>query len=202
MTEHGEASTSALRTRVRLPPSPHIHPHDRVHADIFFDSKGNTMKRNGIINVLRLWLLQIFGDDKQYFEIVPRNYFHALQMNSFRIELREECEDAHAGNDAYGYIILPFDEQYEVLDNQTLLLIIKDWLSDYSNEIQFMRIGACVRGEYISDSGEVFNERSISLIMDKAMPEIMISIAKRLKLNIGCTMIIIKVENSLKIWGI
>jgi len=37
MTEHGEASTSALRTRVRLPPSPHIHPHDRVHADIFFE---------------------------------------------------------------------------------------------------------------------------------------------------------------------
>jgi hypothetical protein len=200
MTEHGEASTSALRTRVRLPPSPHIHPHDRVHADIFLNR--DIMKRNGIVNLVRLWLKKSFGTQLSANEIIPRNYFHALQMNSFRIDLAEECEIDHICDTSIGFIVLPIDDQYEFIDNQTMLHIIKDWLPSGIVDYKSIKVGSCVRGSYISDSGEIFNERSITLIVHDSSIEELIHCAEELKIHIGCNLILIKIHNSPKMFGV
>jgi len=160
------------------------------------------MKRNGIVNLVRLWLKKTFCAQLSAIEIIPRNYFHALQMNSFHIDLTKECEIDHIRDTSIGFIVLPFDEQYALLDNQTMLHIIKDWLPSGIEGCKSIKIGDCVRGSYISDSGEIFNERSITLIVHKLSFEELTHCAKEVKIHIGCNLIIIKKNNSPKMYGV
>lgn len=51
------------------------------------------MRRNGFLNLLRVTFKDFLYEKKMYEEIVPRNYFHALQMNSFSVD-RNNDEDA------------------------------------------------------------------------------------------------------------
>ena len=44
------------------------------------------MKRNGFLNLLRVTFKDFLYEKKMYEEVVPRNFFHALQMNSFSID--------------------------------------------------------------------------------------------------------------------
>jgi len=200
MTEHGEASTSALRTRVRLPPSPHIHPHDRVHADIFLIR--DIMKRNGIINLLRLWLLERFASSKPYKEIIPRNYFHALQMNSFSIELLDS-EGVQSNNLAKGVIALPRDECYDIIDDETMLEIIKDWLTCYGETLTYsMQIIQCIRGKYVSDSGEIFNQDSICILFEQCSLAELADLGRFIRNKMGTEMVLIKHRDSHGIYGV
>lgn len=50
------------------------------------------MKRNGFLNLLRVTFKDFLYEKKMYEEIVPRNYFHALQMNSFSINRNNDEE--------------------------------------------------------------------------------------------------------------
>ena len=200
MTEHGEASTSALRTRVRLPPSPHIHPHDRVHADIFLIR--DIMKRNGIINLLRLWLLERFASSKPYKEIIPRNYFHALQMNSFSIELLDS-EGVQSNNLAKGVIALPRDECYDIIDDETMLEIIKDWLTCYGETLTYsMQIIQCIRGKYVSDSGEIFNQDSLCILFKQCSLAELADLGRFIRNKMGTEMVLIKHQYSHRMYGV
>jgi hypothetical protein len=51
------------------------------------------MRRNGFLNLLRVTFKDFLYEKKMYEEIVPRNYFHALQMNSFSVD-RNNDQDA------------------------------------------------------------------------------------------------------------
>jgi hypothetical protein len=51
------------------------------------------MKRNGFLNLLRVTFKDFLYEKKMYEEVVPRNFFHALQMNSFSID-RTNDKDA------------------------------------------------------------------------------------------------------------
>ena len=106
------------------------------------------MKRNGVINVLRLWLLERFTASKPYKEIVPRNYFHALQMNSFSIEFMYS-EEIQSNNLAIGVIALPRDECYDVLDDETMFEIIKDcFAACYGDTVtNSLQIKQCIEGK-------------------------------------------------------
>lgn len=201
MTEHGEASTSALRTRVRLPPSPHISPHESVHA-VFYLS-GISMKRNGIVNLLRLWFLERFGPAKPYKEIIPRNYFHALQMNSFSIEFMDS-EKKDSNNGKKGVIALPRNECYDLLDDETMLEIIKDWIAcGYSENVACtIQINLCIRGNYVSDTGEVFNQDSHCIIVEQCTPTELADIGMIIKDKMGTEMVLIKHQDSYAIYGI
>ena len=42
------------------------------------------MKRNGFLNLLRVTFKDFIHGKKMYEEIVPRNYFHALQIQESR----------------------------------------------------------------------------------------------------------------------
>lgn len=160
------------------------------------------MKRNGIVNLIRLWLKNTFGAQLSAIVIIPRNYFHALQMNSFHIDLTKECEIDHIRDTSIGFIVLPFDEQYALLDNHAMLHIIKDWLSSGIEACKSIKIGDCVRGSYVSDSGEIFNEQSITLIVYNLSFDELIHCAEELKIHIGCNLILIKIHNSPKMYGV
>jgi hypothetical protein len=151
------------------------------------------MKRNGIINVLRLWFWEKFGPSKLYKEIIPRNYFHALQMNSFSIELMDS-NAIDSNNQPKGVIALPRDECHDVLDYETMLEMIKDLIAcgfseDVANSIQ---IKACIRGNYVSDTGEVFNQDSLCIIVEQCTLSELANIATIIKNKMRIEMVLIK----------
>jgi len=201
MTEHGEASTSALRTRVRLPPSPHISPHEFVHA-VFYLS-GISMKRNGIVNLLRLWFLERFGPAKPYKEIIPRNYFHALQMNSFTIDFMDSYS-IHFNNPMIEVIVVPHDQRYDVLDDETICNIIKDWIAcGYSDDVaNSIQIKPCIRGNYVSETGEIFNQDSLCIIVEQCTLTELADIGMIIKDKMGTEMVLIKHQDSHRMYGV
>ncbi|MFM6956772.1 MAG: hypothetical protein ACKOX1_09515 [Ignavibacteria bacterium] len=161
------------------------------------------MKRNGIVNLLRLWFLERFGPAKPYKEIIPRNYFHALQMNSFVIDFMDS-NSIHFNNPMIGVIVLPYDQRYNVLDDETISNIIKDWIAcgfseDVANSIQ---IKACIRGKYVSDTGEVFNQDSHCIIVEQCTLTELADIGMIIKDKMGTKMVLIKHQDSNAIYGI
>ena len=161
------------------------------------------MKRNGIINVLRLWLLERFAASKPYKEIVPRNFFHALQMNSFSIECMYS-EERQSTNLAKGVIALPRDECYDVLDDETMFEIIKDWMAPgYSENFSCsIQIKPCIRGKYVSDSGEAFNQDSLCIILEKCSLSDLADLGRVIKNRLGAEMVLIKHQDSHRMYGV
>ena len=161
------------------------------------------MKRNGVINVLRLWLLERFVASKPYKEIVPRNYFHALQMNSFSIEFMYSGE-RKSNNLAKGVIALPRDECYDVFNDETMLEIIKDcFAACYGDTVMYsMQIKQCIRGKYVSDSGEVFNQDSLCIILEQCSLAELADIGIVIKNKMGAEMVLIKHRDSPGMYGV
>lgn len=158
------------------------------------------MKRNGIINVLRLWLRERFSESKPFKEIIPRNYLHALQMNSFSIEL---LDSTYIDHQLKGVIALPRDERYDVLDDETMLEIIKEWItSEYSeNFSERIHIRGCIRGNYVSDTGEVFNQDSFCIILEQCTLAELADIGIIIKNKMVTEMVLIKHQESNAIYG-
>ncbi len=161
------------------------------------------MKRNGIINVLRLWLLERFTASKPYKEIVPRNYFHALQMNSFSIEFMYS-EEIQSNNLAIGVIALPRDECYDVLDDETMFEIIKDcFAACYGDTVtNSLQIKQCIRGKYVSDSGQVFNQDSLCIILKQCSIAELADLGRVIKNKMGAEMVLIKHQDSHGMYGV
>lgn len=160
------------------------------------------MKRNGIINVLRLWLWEKFGPSKPYKEIIPRNYFHALQMNSFSIEFMDS-EKKDSNNGKKGVIALPRNECYDLLDDETMLEIIKDWIAcGYSENVACtIQIKPCIRGNYVSDTGEVFNQDSLCIIVEQCTLAELGDIGMVIKNMMGADMVLIKHQEPNRTYG-
>lgn len=161
------------------------------------------MKRNGIINILRLWLWERFSLSKPYKEIIPRNYLHALQMNSFSIEFMNSVANDF-NNSKKGIIALPRDERFDMLDNETMFEIIKEWIaSGYSETFSGrIQIRGYIRGNYVSDSGEVFNQDSLCIVIEQCTLDELADIAIIIKNKMGIGMVLIKHQESIAIYGV
>ena len=161
------------------------------------------MKRNGIINVLRLWLKERFASSKPYKEVIPRNYLHALQMNSFSIEFMES-DAIDTNNQQNGVIALPRDERLDILDDETMLEIIKEWITSeyFENFSGRIYIRGCIRGNYVSDSGEVFNQDSLCIIHEQCTLDELADIGVIIKNKMGIEMVLIKHQESNAIYGV
>lgn len=151
---------------------------------------------------MRLWFWEKFGQSIPYKEIIPRNYFHALQMNSFSIEFMDS-EEIDSNNGKKGMIALPRDERYDVLDDETMLVIIKDWIAcGYSEKVAgAIQIKPCIRGNYVSDRGEVFNQDSLCIIVEQCSLVELAEIGIIIKNKMGIEMVLIQHQESNAIYG-
>jgi hypothetical protein len=155
------------------------------------------MKRNGIVNLVRVWLKEIFSGNQQYIEIIPRNYFHALQMNEFSI-LSFEKHTKESKKQSCGVIVLPHNENIDLLDDHTMKSIIYDWFiagCQYKSTYE-LQVNKCIRGVYHADSGEVFNKHSFSVIVDVDTLEELADLAVILKDKLSIGMIMIQMNDS------
>ena len=163
------------------------------------------MKRNGLVNLIRCWFIERFGETKPYKEIIPRNYFHALQMNSFSIA-KSNIQEAgiDSGNQKFGIIVLPYDKQYELIEDDTMLEIIKQWIElEYKNNLPTqMRIIPSIRGTYIADTGEIFNQASICLVLSMCEITVLAELAIIIKNKLSAEIVLFQPCGSHKIYGV
>lgn len=163
------------------------------------------MKRNGIINLVRCWLIETFGESSPYKEIIPRNYLHALQMNSFSLRRTTTHGDGISEcNHEFGIIILPYNEHYDLIDDYAMLEIIKSWIEPEIEDpiVNTMRIEYCIVGRYVADSGETFNDRSLCLYLSNVQMLALAKLAFTIKNKSGLGIVLFQKSGSHKIYGI
>jgi len=163
------------------------------------------MKRNGIINFVRCWLIETFGESSPYKEIIPRNYLHALQMNSFSIEKTFLYGDGLIeGTTDLGIVILPYDEHFTLIDDCTMLEIFKTWIeSEYENTYtNAMGLKHCIKGIYVSDSGSIFNQYSTCIVFEYSTMKSLADMAILIKQKIGADIVLIHHQTSHRIYGV
>lgn len=85
------------------------------------------MKRNGFLNLLRVTFKDFIHGKKMYEEIVPRNYFHALQMNNFSID---KSNDPSAET-----LYFDFPEDFELTETSIEYFENKGGIIVFSTEI-------------------------------------------------------------------
>ena len=163
------------------------------------------MKRNGIVNLLRCWFNERFGETKPYKEIIPRNYFHALQMNAFSIvKSNKQGEGIDTDNQEYEVIVLPYDEQYELIQDDTMLEIVNQWIElECKNKLpNQMKIAPSIRGAYIADTGEIFNQSSICILLSKCEIIEIAELAIVIKNKLNAGIVLFQSCGSYKIYGV
>jgi hypothetical protein len=126
-------------------------------------------------------------------------------MNSFSIvESKIYGEGIVSGNQKYGIIVLPYDKNYELIEDDAMLEIVKQWIElKYKNNLPtLMRIVSSIRGTYIADSGEIFNEASVCLLLSLCEVNALAELAIIIKNKSSSGLVLFQACGSHKIYGV